>query len=48
MNDIKENGSVIIAGHILIRDRETKEILLNKSESSLTLITKQDNESNAG
>jgi len=35
MTDLKENGSVIISGHILIRDTETKEILLNKSESSL-------------
>ena len=43
MNDIKENGSVIITGHILIRDRETNEILLNKSESSLTLIQDKNN-----
>ncbi len=38
MSDIKENTNVIITGHILIRDKETNEILLNKSESSLTLI----------
>ena len=51
MNDIKENGSVIITGHILIRDKETNEILLNKSESSLktnTKINSKDDENNAG
>lgn len=35
MKDLKENSSIIITGHILIRDTETNEILLNKSESSL-------------
>ena len=36
MDNFKEEGNIIIAGHILIRDTDSGKILLNKSESSLT------------
>lgn len=35
MTELKEHNGVLITGHILIRDKETDEILLNKSESSM-------------
>jgi hypothetical protein len=41
MSDFNDKGVIIITGHILIRDTETEEILLNKSECSL--ITEIDN-----
>ena len=51
MDNLKEKGNIIIAGHILIRDKDSGEVLLNKSESSLTDKTmnkKKDNQKNAG
>ena len=38
MDELKENSNIIISGHILIRDTETEEVLLNVSESSLVNI----------
>ncbi len=35
MDDSLDNANVIITGHILIRDSDTGEILVNKSESSI-------------
>ncbi len=35
MDNFKEKGNIIIGGHILIRDKNSGEVLLNKSESSL-------------
>ena len=51
MDNLKEEGNIIIAGHIMIRDKDTGEVLLNKSESSLadkTLNKKKDDQQNAG
>lgn len=50
MDNLKEKGNIIIAGHILIRDKDSGEILLNKSESSLvdtTINNKKDDQHNA-
>lgn len=35
MSNFKDDGNIIITGHLVIRDRETGKVLLNKSESSL-------------
>lgn len=35
MADLTDKGKIVITGHILIYDTETKEILINESESSL-------------
>jgi len=51
MDNLKEEGNIIIAGHIMIRDIDSGEVLLNKSESSLTDKTvnnKKDDTKNAG
>lgn len=33
MDNINENGNVLVTGHVLIRDSETKEILVNKKNA---------------
>ena len=51
MDNLKEEGNIIIGGHILIRDKISGEVLLNKSESSLkdkTINKKKDDQHNAG
>lgn len=43
MADVLDNANVIITGHLVIRDTETGEILVNKSESSIITTEKEQN-----
>ena len=46
MSDFKDNGNIIITGHVLIRDTETGKVLFSKSESSLIKEVTNNNEGN--